>query len=257
MSLSFASTIRLASAVVLCTCVIACSGPAGTHTQNASPNGFANEGHQLTAAGSEGATLTHSTDETPAGSHVGEIEPGAAPARPTMREITVPSGTALSVKLSTALASDSSHAEDVVRATVTKPIKIDGVVAVPQGAALRGHVRSAERSARVKGRASIAFQFDRLEAFDTGYDVETSRITRMAPATKRKDAMKIGIGAGAGAVIGGIAGGGKGAAIGSAVGAGAGTGAVLATRGDEIRLPAGTAIAIRLIAPLTLRVPID
>ena len=45
-----------------------------------------------------------------------------------------------------------------------------------------------------------------------------------------------------GTAIGAIAGGKKGAAIGAAVGGGAGTGAVLATRGDEVTIPAGTTL---------------
>ena len=46
----------------------------------------------------------------------------------------------------------------------------------------------------------------------------------------------MGAGAAIGAAIGAIAGGGKGAAIGAAAGGGAGTAAVLATKGDHIKL---------------------
>ena len=62
-------------------------------------------------------------------------------------------------------------------------------------------------------------------------------------STKKKDATKIGIGTGAGAIIGGIVGGGKGAAIGAGVGAAGGTGVVMATRGEEVRLAAGTPVS--------------
>jgi len=62
-------------------------------------------------------------------------------------------------------------------------------------------------------------------------------------ASKGDDAKKIGIGAGIGAAIGAIAGGGGGAAKGAAIGGAAGTGAVLATRGKEVELAAGTEIA--------------
>jgi hypothetical protein len=56
-------------------------------------------------------------------------------------------------------------------------------------------------------------------------------------------------------VIGVIVGVGSGASKGAAIGGGAGTGAVLATRGDEVRLPAGTPLSVKLTAPLTVRVP--
>jgi hypothetical protein len=155
------------------------------------------------------------------------------------------------------VASDTSKVEDVVRAALAKPVLIDGVEGLPKGAELVGSVIEAEQSGRVKGRASVAFRFQRLTAWDEVHDIQTSRIAREAASTKKEDATKVGIGAGAGALIGAIAGGGKGAAIGTAVGAGAGTGAVLATRGDEVSLPAGTTVTATLQEPLTVRVPLN
>jgi hypothetical protein len=117
-------------------------------------------------------------------------------------------------------------------------------------------VTDATQSARVKGLAHVAFRFDSLLARDERHDVRTNVIGRTAPATKKQDAAKIGIGAGAGAVIGAIAGGGDGAAKGAAIGGAGGTGVVLATRGKEVRVPAGTSLTVRLIAPVTVRVPV-
>lgn len=174
------------------------------------------------------------------------------------REVTLPAGTALAVTLATAVASDTSNVEDAVRATLRTPVSAGGVEALPAGTAVLGHVTSANRSAKVKGRASIGVRFNTIDLpGDGGREAITSAtVTRVAPTTKKKDATKIGIGAGAGAVIGGIVGGGSGAAKGAAIGGGAGTGAVLATRGDEVRLPAGTPLTVRLTAPLTVRVPV-
>jgi hypothetical protein len=180
-----------------------------------------------------------------------------APPTPQFREVTVPAGTRLSLKLATAVASDTSKIEDPVRATLTKPIVIGGATVVPAGAEVVGSVLEANQSGRVKGRASIAFRFDRLSAHRETRDIRTARISRQAAATKQEDAKKIGIGAGAGALIGAIAGGGKGAAIGGGIGAGAGAGTVMATRGDEIRLAVGAAISTTLQAPVTVRIPVD
>lgn len=177
--------------------------------------------------------------------------------RPQFREITIPAGTRLSLTLSTTVASNTSQVEDTVRAKLAKPVLVDGVEGLPKGAELVGSVIEAERSGRVKGRASVAFRFQRLTAWDETHDIQTARIAREAASTKKEDATKVGIGAGAGALIGAIAGGGKGAAIGGAVGAGAGTGAVMATRGDEVSLPAGTTISATLQEPVTVRVPLD
>jgi hypothetical protein len=182
------------------------------------------------------------------------------PTRKTLefREVTLPTGTALAVTLATAVASDTSNVEDPVRATLRTPVSVGGVEAIPAGTAVLGRVTSVTRSAKVKGRASIAVRFNTIDLpGDSGREaISTGAVSRVAPATKKKDATKIGIGAGAGAVIGGILGGGGGAAKGAVIGGGAGTGAVLATRGDEVRLPAGTPLTVRLTAPLTVRVPV-
>lgn len=174
------------------------------------------------------------------------------------REVTLPAGTVLAVTLATSIASDTSKIEDPVRATLRTPVSAGGVEALPVGTAVLGHVTSAHRSAKVKGRASIGVRFNTVDLPGAGgrEAISSGTVTRVAPATKKKDATKIGIGAGAGAVIGGIVGGGSGAAKGAAIGGGAGAATVLATRGDEVRLPAGTRLSVRLTAPLTVRVPV-
>jgi hypothetical protein len=173
------------------------------------------------------------------------------------KEVTIPSGTAVSLTLETAVASDRSSVEDTVRARVAKPIMVAGLTAVPAGAEAVGTVTGVDRAGKVKGLASLSVRFNRLTVWDESQDISTARISRQAAATKKKDATKIGIGAGAGAVIGAIAGGKKGAAIGTAVGAGAGTGVVLATSGEEVRLAAGTPLRTTFQEPLTVRVPVE
>ena len=178
------------------------------------------------------------------------------PPAPKFREVMIPEGTSLSVSVTTAVASDSSKLEDPVRGTLAKPIVVSGSTVVPTGSVLTGSVIEATQSARVKGRAAIAFRFDRLTIRAETHEIQTASVRREAAATKGKDAKKIGIGAGVGAVIGGVAGGGSGAAIGAAVGGGAGTAAVLATRGSEVEVPAGTTVTTRLQKPLTILVPV-
>ena len=171
------------------------------------------------------------------------------------REVTIPAGTTLSATLGTAVASDTSKVEDPVRATLKTAVSAEGLQALPPGTMLAGHVTSAERSAKVKGLASIAFRFTTIDLPEEAHQpISTAAITHVAQPTKKKDAAKVGIGAGAGAVIGGIVGGGGGAAKGAVIGGGAGTAAVLATRGEEVRLAAGTPLSIKLTAPLTVRV---
>jgi hypothetical protein len=205
-------------------------------------------------AGTALAAERSASDAPAAGSSAASAAP--APGVPEYREVTLPAGTVLPVELTTAVASDSSHVEDAVRGTLRRAVTVQGVQAFPAGTAVSGVVTAAERSARVKGRARVAFRFT---AIDPPGDAErlsmrTDTVSRMAPATKKQDAAKIGGGAAGGAIIGGIIGGGDGAAKGAAIGGAAGTGVVLSTRGKEIRLAPGTAVSVRLASPLTVRV---
>jgi hypothetical protein len=134
-------------------------------------------------------------------------------------------------------------------------VQLDGVDVLPAGTALDGVVTTAQRSGKVKGRAQLAIRFDTVTIGGEQYDLRTRVISREARGTKARDAKTIGIPAAGGAVVGGIIGGKKGAAIGGAAGGGAGTAVVLSTRGEEVRLPAGTSIDARLAEPLTVRVP--
>ncbi len=177
-----------------------------------------------------------------------------APPKPQFREVTIPAGTSLNVKLSTPIASDTSNVEDEIRGTLAAPIVVAGTTAVPAGSEIVGTVRDAKRSGRVKGRASIAFGFERLMVRHESHTIRTSTVTREAAANRSDDVKKGAIGGAAGAVVGGIIGGGKGAAIGAGVG---GTGAVVATRGDEVRLPAGTTVRTTLREPLKIVVPLS
>jgi hypothetical protein len=219
----------------------------------------AGEGVRAAAPAPRGTGAAVADDHDHAAPSSGGATAAAAPsaAAPRARQIDVPAGTVLALKLTTPLASNSSRVEDTVRATLAKPIVVDGATVVPAGAEVVGSVVEAVEAGRVKGRASLAIRFTRLEAWDTSYDMRTARIAREAEGTRDEDAKKIGIGAGAGAVVGAVAGGRKGALIGGAIGAGAGTGAALATRGEEVVLAAGTALTTSLQEALPIVVPVD
>lgn len=197
---------------------------------------------------------------TPAATSGSQPEPAgvAAPNRTSgtaYREVTIPAGTTMSVKLRTAIGSDTSQPEQRVDGTLARDVTIGGVEVIDAGATLRGIVTNAERSGRVKGRANVAFKFDHLSANGTVYPISTRTISREAPGTKKRDAATIGIPAAGGAIIGGIIGGGDAAVKGGAIGGAAGTAAVLSTRGKEVRLAPGTTVSVRLASPLTVRVP--
>lgn len=176
-------------------------------------------------------------------SKIAEVQPAREAPRREPRQATLPAGSTLDARLATAVASDTSSMEQTVEATLTAPLAAEGVTVAPAGSTLVGTVTSVRESGRLRGRAEIALQFTRLRTDGLTYDIRTEPLRWIAEATKGEDAVKVGVGAAAGAVVGAIAGGGKGAAVGSAIGAGGGSAVVLATRGDEIRLGAGTRLS--------------
>jgi hypothetical protein len=170
--------------------------------------------------------------------------------------VIIPAGTTLALAIDTAVGSDSSRAEEPVRAHLTQAVLVDGVTAVPPESAVTGIVTSAVPAGKVQGRAHLAVRFDTLVPLgdDNRYPLQAREVSRTAPSEKKKDAAKIAVPAVGGAVIGGIVGGKKGAVIGGAVGGGAGTAVVMTDRGQEVRLGRGAAITLKLTEPLTVRV---
>jgi hypothetical protein len=206
----------------------------------------------LLVAGCGGAP----SSEAPGAAKDAPAAAAAAPPVEEFREVTIPAATTFTVSLDNAVGSETSNVDDPVRAHLTKPVSVGGVVALPSGSNVTGAVVEAVRSGRVKGVAHVGIRFDKLRPAKDGetYTIATAEITRSAKSEKKKDAAKIGIGAGAGAAIGALLGGGKGAAIGAGVGAGGGTAYVMSERGQEISLAKGTTLSVKLNEPLNVRV---
>jgi hypothetical protein len=114
-----------------------------------------------------------------------------------------------------------------------------------------------ERAGRVRGRSRLAFRFTEADVNGAREDVRTNAVSFEGEETKGEDATKVGAGAVGGAIIGGILGGGSGAAKGAAIGGAAVTGVVLATRGREVSLAAGTDVAATLASPFSVRARVD
>ena len=192
----------------------------------------------------------------PAGRATVAAAPEAARDGRAQREITIPAGTRLRLRLDTSHASNTSRVEDQVRARLAAPIVIDGRTVVPAESDVIGHVVSVRPSGKVKGRGYLAVRFSELRSGrdETRYDITTRTWAREAAGTKKKDAGTIALPAGVGAAVGAVVGGKKGAVIGTGVGAAAGTGVVLSTSGKEVNLPRGATLIVRLSQPMTVRI---
>jgi hypothetical protein len=173
------------------------------------------------------------------------------------REVTLPAGTVLPIDLETPVGSDISRVEQRVEGRLRSAVTVNGMRVLPVGTAVSGHVTAARRPGKVKGRGLIAMRFTQIDTPGAGTSrMSTASISRLAPATKEQDALKIVAPAAAGAVIGRIAGGKGAAKKGAVIGGAAGTGYVLSTRGKEVRIGKGANLSLRLTAPLTVRVPL-
>ena len=195
----------------------------------------------------------------------------AAPAPRVYPEVRIPAGTWLPLVLTSPVGSDTSAVEDAVTAELTETITIDGRDVLPAGAQLIGVVTGVDGAGRVAGRARVAFRFTSLRTGDQLYEVEAAPLLQLAPAATWEDAVSVGRGADTGAIsrgllvgeVSGADGVADGAADDAADGAGddaadgAGRGAVLGTRGKEVRLGLGADASTELIAPLTVRAPIN
>jgi hypothetical protein len=167
--------------------------------------------------------------------------------------VVLPLGTRLKVRTTSTLSSKTATSGEKFTGSLAEAMIVNGETILPKGANVEGVVAESDEGGRVKGVASISLKLTSVVVGGRQVPIQSSVYVKAAPATKKKDAVKVGIGAGIGAAIGAIAGGGKGAAIGAASGGAAGTGLVLATHGDPAVVPAESIVSFRLAAPLEVQ----
>jgi len=169
------------------------------------------------------------------------------------KQVTLPAGTVVTVRLASAVGSKLSTEGDHFSASVATPVEVDGKVVVPAGAEALGRIVEAVPQGRFKGGAALRLVLESITINRDAYDVKTSSVTHYLKGKGKRTATLIGGGAGGGALIGGLAGGGKGALIGAALGAGAGTAGAAYTGEKEIVLPAESTLSFKLAVPTTVK----
>jgi hypothetical protein len=80
-----------------------------------------------------------------------------------MQAPVIPAGTQLQVRLKTKIASNTSRPNDPVEAIVIAPVTVNGAVAIPAGALLRGVVTAAKPATDPAVRATLSLDFRELE----------------------------------------------------------------------------------------------
>jgi hypothetical protein len=155
----------------------------------------------------------------------------------------VPSGTELDVRLERALDSDTAQVEDRFEATTVVDLRENGQLLIPAGSRVRGVVTAVKNAGRIERKGELQLSFDQITVNGRNYPIRGTVTQALEAGGYREDAEKIGAGAAVGAILGGILGGVKGAITGILIGGG---GVVAATEGEDVNLPAGTILRVRM-----------
>jgi hypothetical protein len=181
----------------------------------------------------------------------------AAPPQPVVKQVALPAGTALPIRITEALDTKTAQSNDAFHGSVASDIEVQGVVAIPHGSPVMGRIVEARQAAHFKGSALLTLELTAVTAHGNKITLVTDPFTKEGAGRGKNTAAKTGGGAVLGSIIGGLAGGGKGAVIGGLAGAGAGTGVNAATRGQEIEIPSETLINFRLQSPVSLSITVS
>lgn len=179
----------------------------------------------------------------------------APPPQPAFRTVTIPSGTAIPVRITQTLSSATAQEGQSFSGTVASDVMADGLVAIRQGTGVSGRVTAVQEAAHYKGSSLLSVELVSINRHGDSLSVSTQPYSVEGKGRGKNTVAKVGGGAAIGAIIGAIAGGGRGAAIGSAAGAGVGAGANTITRGEQVQIPSESMVNFTLTNTLAIRVP--
>ena len=182
------------------------------------------------------------------------IQTAPPPPQPTFRDVSIPAGTQIPVRITQTLDSGSTQEGQSFSGTVSSDVLVDGLVAIPQGSAVSGRVDTVQEAAHFKGNSLLTISLTSLSHRGERLPISTGPYSKEGKGRGKNTVEKTGIGAAAGAILGGIFGGGSGAAIGAAAGGGAGAGINGVTRGEQVQIPSESIISFRLTSPVNVRI---
>lgn len=178
-----------------------------------------------------------------------------ASAAPEPKEIEIPAGTSIRVRMIDPVNSSVNKTGEVFHASLEYPIVVNNELVAPKGADVYVRLTRASSAGSVSGRSELHLELVKLDYAGRSYALVSSTSSVVGGSKGKKTATAIGAGAVIGGIIGAIAGGGRGAAIGAGVG-GAGGGVYAAsTKGEQVKVPAETLLDFKLEQPATVTVP--
>ena len=169
---------------------------------------------------------------------------------PRRVEATLPTGTTLIASLAGRLSTEGLDPGRSVELTTRAPIALADGPDLPAGAVIHGEVTHAQGGGRIAGRPELTIRFRTLEVDGESYPITADPFRVRGKDDLAESVAEIGGGVVLGGIVGAVAGNTvKGAVIGGVLG----TGVAVATKGDQIVLPAGQRLRVRLAAPVTVR----
>lgn len=182
--------------------------------------------------------------------------PPPPPPKPVIKDVTLPAGTVVPVRITETLDSKTAQTNDAFHGSLAGDLMVDGVVAIPHGTAVMGRIADAKDAGHFKGSALLSLELTQATVRGRRVTLTTETYSQQGSGRGKNTAEKAGGGGAFGAIVGALAGGGKGAAIGGLAGAAAGTGINAATRGQQVVIQSETLINFRLQSPVTVTVTI-
>jgi hypothetical protein len=169
--------------------------------------------------------------------------------RSDMREGTIPAGTRIVAALQTTVSTAKSDVGDHVQLVTKAAIELREGERIPEGARIEGQVTHSEGGGRIAGAPELTLRFTQLEIGGRAFPISADPFR----VRGKNDAVESAAEIGGGAVVGGVVGAIAGKTIeGAVVGAVLGTGVAVATKGNQIVLPAGQRLRVTLAQPVTV-----
>lgn len=179
------------------------------------------------------------------------------PPQPTFRNVTVAAGSTIPVRMTQTLDSATTQPDSAFSGVVASDIVVDGLVAIPAGSNISGHVDAVQEAAHFKGSSLLTISLTGINRRGEHLDVASEPYSVKGKGRGTNTAEKAGGGAAVGAILGGIFGGGKGAAIGAATGGGLGAGSQAITRGQQVQIESESVVRFHTTSPITVKVRTD
>lgn len=166
---------------------------------------------------------------------------------------TVMAGTTLTAALQNTVDTGKNKVGDRISLRTLDPVRVNEMDVIPAGATVNGEVTHIDPAGRIAGGAELTLRFTELVMPDgKSYPISCQPFRLTGKGEGKSSALQIGGGAVAGGVVGGLLGGKDDIAKGAAAGAILGTGVAVATKGDQIVLPAGQKMKISLTEAVTI-----